>query len=105
MNVERITEGATFLATSALEVEIGRQLPRIQLDTGTRLRHLRSNGWWSGKIEYRDYFFEVEDGPLAGTEVCIFAAQVDGPPEDLTELAASRGLILVSEPDARPHAT
>jgi hypothetical protein len=100
MSTERIPEGATFVTTSAIEVEIARQLPRIQLDPTTRLRHLRSLGWWSGNIEFSDYFFEVEDGPFAGTEVCINSAQVNGPPEDLTGLAARCGLVLVSEPDS-----
>lgn len=99
MNRDPIPEGATFVTTSAIEVEIGRRLPKIKLDSATRLRHLRARGWWSGNIEYCDYFFEVEDGPLAGTEVCISAAQVNGPPDDLTTLAAGRGLVLLSEPD------
>jgi hypothetical protein len=100
MSTESVPEGATFVTTRALEVEIGRQVPRVQLNASTRLRHLRSHGWWSGNNEYAEYFFEVEDGPLAGTEVCISAAQVNGPAEDLTGLAASRGLVLASEPDA-----
>jgi len=88
---------ATFVVALRIEVEVGRQLPRVQLDPGTHLRHVRSVGWWSGNIEYADYFFEVEDGPLAGTEVCIPTAQVNGPPDDLMQLAASRGLVLLSE--------
>jgi hypothetical protein len=100
MGMEHIPDGATFVTTRAIEVEVSPGVPRVHLESSMRLRHLRSHDWWSGNIEYAEYFFEVEDGRLAGTEVCIVSAQVNAPAEDLTELTAARGLVLVSEPNA-----
>lgn len=85
-------ENATLITTRAIDVAIGRSGPTVELEPGTGLRHVRSRGWWSGNIEYAEYFFEVEDGSVAGTEVCIRTAQVNGPPEDLSAIAARYGL-------------